>query len=326
MDRQDLQRLLATQPRAALGHFPTPLQSFSRLLVKRDDLTDLAMGGNKVRKLEFFVGEALAQDARTLVTLGSLQSNHCCLTAAAAARYGLACRLLMVGQPEEGHRLEGNRLLSALLGAEMFYIDPASARQQIDDHLDDLRRDGVPFYFIPGGGHSPTGLLGYLAASLELTAQLDELGVSPTRLFVTCGTGTTQAGLLLGLRLLGWPLRVTGVSVARSAKRCRNEIRTVIAEFCERHMLDNPVTESDIEVDEHWIGAGYDAVPPERWGVITAVAQRYALLLDPIYTGRAMQAVFDHLTQEDSGEVIFVHTGGLPGLFVSRLQEEMVMA
>jgi len=326
MEKDNLHSLIAAQPRMRLGYFPTPLQSFSQLIVKRDDLTDLAMGGSKVRMLEFLVGEALAQGARMLVTAGPLQSNHCRLTAAAAARCGLECHLLIIGQPENEYKLEGNKLLSTLLGAQLFHIDRASAKEQIDEHLTNLRRDHVPFYFISDAGHSPTGLWGYLAASLELITQLEGLRVSPTRLFLACGRGTTQAGLVIGLRLLGCSLPVVGVSVARSAERCQNEIRTVIAKFCEQYKLDNPVSKADVQIDDSWIGAGYDVVPLERWQVIAEEAQRDAILLDPIYTGRTMQAVLDYMSQGDKGTVIFVHTGGLPALFVTAFHKEMTAA
>ena len=326
MNKNDLNGLIAARPRMRLGHFPTPLQSFSQLIVKRDDLTDLAMGGSKVRMLEFFVGEALAQNAKMLVTAGPLQSNHCRLTAAAAAQCGLACHLLTIEQRDNKHRLEGNRLLSVLLGARLFHIDRASAKEQIDEHLTNLRRNHVPFYFISDAGHSPTGLWGYLAASLELITQLEELRLSPTRLFLACGRGTAQAGLVLGLRLLGCSLPVVGVSVARSAERCQNEIRTVIAKFCEQYKLDNPVSKADVKIDDSWIGTGYDVVPSERWQVIAEEARRDAILLDPIYTGRTMQAVFDYMSRGDKGKVIFVHTGGLSALFVTAFQKEMTAA
>jgi len=326
MKKDDLHGLIAARPRMRLGHFPTPLQSFSQLIVKRDDLTDLAMGGSKVLMLEFCVGEALAQSATMLVTAGSLQSNHCRLPAAAAAQCGLAFHLLTIEQRDNKHRLEGNRLLSVLLGARLFHIDRVSAKEQIDEHLTNLRRNHVPFYFISDAGHSPKGLWGYLAASLELITQLEELRVSPTRLFLACGRGTAQAGLVLGLRLLGCSLPVVGVSVARSAERCQNEIRTVIAKFCEQYKLDNPVSKADVQIDDSWIGAGYDVVPSARWEVIAEDAQRDAILLDPIYTGRTMQAVLDYMSRGDKGKVIFVHTGGLPALFVTAFHKEMTAA
>jgi 1-aminocyclopropane-1-carboxylate deaminase/D-cysteine desulfhydrase-like pyridoxal-dependent ACC family enzyme len=317
MNRTHLERLLSAHPKKALGRFPTPLEWHSGFLVKRDDLSGLAMGGNKVRKLEFFIGDALVQNAQVIVTLGSLQSNHCRLTAAAAARYNLACHLLLIGKPDGEKNLEGNHLLSSLLGAELFYIDPDSAREQIDDHLERLRNKGVDFYFIPGGGHNVTGILGYLAGALELTTQLERMELNPVRIFVTCGTGTTQAGLLLGLRLLGWSLPVTGVSVARSVERCRDEIWSVIQDFCDVYDIENPVVESDIDVDGRWIGSGYDNVPPERWRVIAEVARQDALLIDPIYTGRAMQSIIEYLNNSKE-IVLFLHTGGVPELFVSK--------
>lgn len=256
-----------------------------------------------------------------IVTLGALQSNHCRLTAAASVRYNLDCHLLLIGKPDEEENLEGNHLLSSLLGAELFYIDPDSAHEQIDDHLENLRNQGVNFYFIPGGGHSVTGLLGYLAGALELTTQLEEMGLNPVRLFVTCGTGTTQAGLLLGLRLLGWSLPVTGVSVARSVERCRDEIWSVIQDFCNVYDIENPVVESDIEVDGRWIGSGYDNVPPECWRVIAEVARQDALLIDPIYTGRAMQSTIEYVNNSKE-MALFLHTGGLPDLFVSKYRSK----
>ncbi len=319
MNRDGLTALVDCQPRAALAHLPTPLERHGDLLVKRDDQTGLAFGGSKLRALEFFVGEALRRRAKVLVVVGSPQSNFCRLTAAVAARQGLQCRLLIVGNARDGHDLSGNRWLSSLFGAELIPVDSASARETISDYLSQLQRDGVPFYFIEGGGHAPEALWGYLQASVELLTQLGTVGTMPDRLFVACGRGTTYAGFLLGLRLLDCPIPITGVSVARDQNRCRSEIHDVIDRFCRQYGLKNPVVESDIWIDDRWIGPGYDAVPPERWRIIVGQARRRGLLLDPIYTSRAMQAVLESVHRAACRTALFIHTGGLPGLFDVRL-------
>jgi 1-aminocyclopropane-1-carboxylate deaminase/D-cysteine desulfhydrase-like pyridoxal-dependent ACC family enzyme len=205
----------------------------------------------------------------------------------------------------------------------MILVNRQTAREQIASHLTALRRDEVPFYFIDKAGHTPLGLWGYLNAAQELHAQFERLPRFPDRIYLPCGTGTTQAGLLLGLRLLGCPVRVTGVSVARTIERCQAEIEQVIEDFCRQHDLDNPLTPGDIEIDNRWVGPAYDAVPRERWRFIIEQAGQRGLLLDPIYTSRAMQATLDSLSRKQDTTVVFLHTGGLPGLFDSSLHDEL---
>lgn len=321
MNRDELIALIDRQPRATLTHLPTPLEWYGDLLVKCDDQTGLAFGGSKLRMLEFFVGEALRRGAKVLVTAGSPQSNHCRLAAAAAAKCGLRCRLLIIG-PEDGpSRASGNGWLSDIFGAETIPVDRVSAPEEIEDYLSRLQHEGVPFYFIEEGGHTPLALWGYLRASVELLSQLEAAGTVPERLFLACGRGTTQAGLLLGLRLLGCRIPILGASVARDQDRCMVEIREVIARFCRQYDMKNPVAESDIEVDDRWVGGGYDAVSPERWQVVTDQARRNGLLLDPLYTSRAMQALLEHTRRVPGSTALLVHTGGLPGLFDGRPAE-----
>jgi 1-aminocyclopropane-1-carboxylate deaminase/D-cysteine desulfhydrase-like pyridoxal-dependent ACC family enzyme len=205
----------------------------------------------------------------------------------------------------------------------MILVHRQTAREQITSHLAALQRDQVPFYFIDKAGHAPLGLWGYLNAAQELHAQFERLSRPPDRIYLACGTGTTQAGLLLGLRLLGCPVRITGVTVARTAERCQAEIEQVVEDFCHHHGLDNPLTPGDIEIDNRWVGPAYDAVPAQRWRVIAEQAGQRGLLLDPIYTSRAMQATLDSLAREQDKTTVFLHTGGLPGLFDSSLHDEL---
>jgi 1-aminocyclopropane-1-carboxylate deaminase/D-cysteine desulfhydrase-like pyridoxal-dependent ACC family enzyme len=314
-------KLLKSLPRVALGKYPTPLDVFADLAVKREDLSDPAFGGNKTRALEYLVGEALAQGAKTLVTMGSRHSNHCRLTAAAAARYGLRCRLLIVDAEPVEPQLKGNRLLSHLLGAEETVIPLATARENIDAELAKLREAGESIYFIPGGGANSVGLLGYIAAGLELVEQIEALSPRDWHLYLACGTGATQAGLLLALALGRREIPVTGVCIARSAERCRREIINLSSEFCRLHAIANPLDATNIDVKDDWIGEGYGVVSPRRLEVITDTARRYALFVDPIYTGRVMEAVNE--SREDGKTPLFIHTGGLPGLFAENFVEAL---
>jgi 1-aminocyclopropane-1-carboxylate deaminase/D-cysteine desulfhydrase-like pyridoxal-dependent ACC family enzyme len=315
MKPEELSALIEEQPRVVLTRVPTPLEKRGNMLIKRDDLTDLAFGGTKVRMLEFHLGEALRRQAMVLVTAGSPQSNFCRLAATAAARCGLRCQLLLIDDHNSVQDLQGNRLLSRLCGAEMVHIDRASASDEIACFLSNLRQEGVPFYFIDMGGHIPLSLWGYLQLAIELKTQLDDAEVVVDRVFLACGRGTTQAGLLLGMRLLGCPICITGVSVARDRDRCKTEISSIIGRFCEQYQVKNPVTESDIEIDDRWIGPGYEIVTPERWRIVMEQARRNALLLDPLYTSRATQALLEHGCERDKSLSLLVHTGGLPGLF-----------
>jgi D-cysteine desulfhydrase len=308
---------LAGLPRVRLAELPTPLQRAPRLsealgvevLVKRDDLTGLGLGGNKVRILEPLLGEALEAGADVVLTAGGAQSNHAALTALAAARLGLEAHLVRYG-PERPVAHEGNAALSALAGARVTWtgdpdrssVDPALARL-----ADELRARGRTPYVVPRGGATALGASAYVRASLELALQLDELGVTPTRVVVATGSCGTQAGLVAGARVLGARHRVVGVTVSRPREECLRRVRTLAADCLALLGVDAP--EPEPEVLDGYIGPGYGRPSEGGRGAATLAARTEGLVLDPVFTAKAMAALVER-AGEDGGPVVFWHTGG----------------
>jgi D-cysteine desulfhydrase family pyridoxal phosphate-dependent enzyme len=328
---------LARQPRVPLAMLPTPIHDAVRLrealggpakcpriLIKRDDLTALGLGGNKARKLEFLVADALAQGATTLVTTGAVQSNHARMTAAAAAVTGLRSVLVLTTTTPEP-ALAGNLLLDRLYGSTVKMvpaIDPMLAVGQdeavVAEVVADERAHGRSAYVIPVGGSSGIGVLGYLGGSAELVEQLEEIGESPSRLYFASGSRGTQAGLTLGAKACGATYAVYGVAVSAGepekierAKRIANEAAT-LAGIVERLDL------SDLVTDQEHIGEGYGIPTPGGLEAIALVASTEAILLDQCYTSKAMAALIAHVRAghlAPSDTVVFLHTGGMPALF-----------
>lgn len=292
-----------------------------RLWVKRDDLTGLALGGNKVRKLEFLLGAALEDGCDTVVTFGALQSNHARQTAAACARLGLRCELILArAVPLTGPAFErsGNLLLDELLGATVHVVphdDEALAATVERVHAEVDSRGGRARW-IPPGGSDEVGSLGYVGAGLELAGQLAEVGADAAHVVVASSTGGTQAGLVTGLRLAGSDARVHGVAVYRDADRTLVEV-TRLAATVARLLGVEPVAEGELSVDGAFLGDGYGRPTPGMWEALTTAARTEGLLLDPVYSGKAAAALAAWASQGRFGEVdvVFVHTGGAPGLF-----------
>lgn len=309
---------LAELPRVRLATLPTPLQQAPRLsealgvevLVKRDDLTGVGLGGNKVRILEPLLGEALADGADAILTAGGPQSNHAALTALAAARLGLDAHLVRYGS-ERPVAHEGNVVLSTLAGARITWTgdpDRASVDRALTSLADELRAGGRAPYVVPRGGATALGATAYVRASIELAAQLDELGVAPTRVFVATGSCGTQAGLVAGMRLLGARLRIVGVTVSRSREECLRRVAALAAQCSELLGIDPPEGEPEV-LDG--IGPGYGRPSDAGRAAATLAARTEGLVLDPVFTAKAMAALAER-AREDAGPVVFWHTGGGP--------------
>lgn len=326
-------------PRLRLASLPTPLEDATRLraalggparapriLIKRDDLTGLALGGNKARKLEFLVADAVRAGATTLVTSGAVQSNHARMTAAAARVAGLRPVLVLTGHAEPPPA-QGNLLIDYLLGAELHFIPPhVDPKIAISDQeavviaqvLDELRRRGERPYLIPIGGSSPVGALGYVAATRELLAQLREMDASPSRLYYASGSRGTQAGLVLGAKLYDAPYQPYGVAVSGGepektarALRVSNEAAALLGDSVR-------ISTEDLVTDQGYIGDGYGIPTAACLEAIRLLAHHEGILLDPVYTGKAMAALVDHIRRGaiPAGDtVVFLHTGGTPALF-----------
>ena len=327
---------LARFPRIRLGHLPTPLEPLERLSrhlagpdgkgpklwIKRDDCTGLSTGGNKTRKLEFLMADALAKGADTVITQGATQSNHARQTAAAAAKLGLACHLLLedrTGRRDEAYTQSANVLLDRLHGAEIGHR-PAGADMQAEMEAlaAQLRAEGKRPYVIPGGGSNPVGSLGYVYAAQELLGQAMELGLRIDHVIHATGSAGTQAGLVVGMVGLNSGVAVLGIGV--SAPRAPQETKVLaLAQETAKHLgLPGIIHAEHIAANCDYVGQGYGIATQGMAEAVRLVAELEGILLDPVYSGKAMAGLIDlirkgHFTPDSN--IVFMHTGGSVGLF-----------
>lgn len=322
---------LSRFPRLRLAHLPTPLEALEtlsthygrRIFIKRDDCSGLCFGGNKVRKLEFVLADAVAKGADTIITWAGLQSNHVRQTAAACAKLNLRCHCVLAN-PVPGRSPEyarsGNVLLDRLHGAILHFVaDENSATQERISFLEDEeRRAGRNPYVLISGASNGLGALGYVACAAELLQQCEEQGITPSNIVLATGSAGTQAGLVAGLRLLNSQVAVTGVSVSEpSAVKCK-KVRDILDQLAD--LLAVPpqiVPDHDIIVTDHFVGDGYGLPTRESEHALRLVAKAEGILLDPVYTAKAMAGLLSLLEAgaADREDVIFLHTGGTPALF-----------
>lgn len=308
-------------PRYPLAHLPTPLEPLSRLSaelggpelwVKRDDQTGLAFGGNKARKLEYLVADALAQGADFLLTAGALQSNHCRQTAAAAARLGMGCKLILVGEPPQ--QPSANLLLDRLLGAEITWVAKAQRDPTLQAAYKQVQSEGRKPYPVPYGGSSPLGAAAYAYALAELLAQ--DAGFDA--LIFATSSGGTQAGLLAGARIQNYPGRVVGISVDEPAGVLKPRIAELASRTIQLLGGDGQIEADEVLVNDRYIGEGYARLGSAELAAIRRFARLEGLLLDPVYTGRAAAGLLDLLAKgffRKGERLLFWHTGGTPALF-----------
>jgi len=306
------------------------LDSGAQLWVKRDDLTGLGVGGNKVRKLEFLCGAAVAAGARSLVTVGAAQSNHCRMTAAAGALLGLEVHLVLSG--ERPQALEGNQLLDALFGAQMHFTGEPDhhwgALEIVRESVTDaLAANGLQPYSIPIGGSTAVGALGYIVGYLELSQQLDELGVKASAVVHTSSSGGTHAGLVAGqaiCRALGMPAPpVIAIGVAKGVVIGSPDVTALANEALS--LLPNcpsgtEVAVADVVVDGDWLGDDYAVPTLEADEAIRWAARRGGWVLDRVYSGKGLSGLLGRAANGEwaSGdEVVFIHTGGVPSVFAA---------
>ncbi|MGI9615960.1 MAG: D-cysteine desulfhydrase family protein [Acidimicrobiales bacterium] len=318
-------------PRHVLAHLPTPLETMANLtrhvggaelLVKRDDCTGLAMGGNKVRQLEFYLGDAVARGADTLLITGAVQSNFVRSAVAAGNTLGMQSHVQLeerVARSDALYTGSGNVLLDQLLGATIYGYpegeDEAGADLRLESIAAELEADGrTPYIIHLGPGHVPLGALGYVLAAAELLEQVDAGGPSFDEVVVASGSGHTHAGLLFGLRALGCDVPVTGVCVRRSAELQHPRLIERTGEIASILGVDNPVIPSDVVLADAFLAPGYGQLNDATRAAIDLAAREEALILDPVYTGKAMAAVLDRANNAD-GRILFVHTGGTPAVF-----------
>jgi D-cysteine desulfhydrase family pyridoxal phosphate-dependent enzyme len=308
-------------PRVQIAHLPTRIERLERLeaelggpelWVKRDDQTGLAFGGNKTRKLEYSLGEALQQGAKTLVTTGAIQSNHCRQTAALAARYGLGCVLVLSGDPPA--HPDGNLLLNELLGAELIWTTRERRDQTLAETVTALAQAGRKPFGIPLGASDAVGAVGYVTAWQEFMAQ----EASFDRVIVASSSAGTQAGMALGAKISGWGGQVLGISIDHSEAELQASVASLANAAAARLGLDARLRPDEVAVNADYLGAGYGILGAGEAEAIRLFARMEGLLLDPVYTGRAAAAMIDLIRrgQIRRGErVLFWHTGGGPALF-----------
>jgi L-cysteate sulfo-lyase len=314
--------------RYPLGHLPTPLEPLTalskflggpRLLIKRDDQTGLALGGNKTRKLEFLLADALAQGADTVLTAGAAQSNHCRQTAAAAARAGLQCELVLGGELPD--RPNGNLLLDLILGGKIHWTGPERRGERLAEVADQLRAQGRRPYVIPYGGSNAVGAAGYVLAMEEAMVQLAERGQRVDRIVFASSSGGTQAGLMVGAKATGFTGQVLGIRIDKGdPQEAPYETQLVrLAQATADHVrLAAQFTAADCVVNADYVGAGYGVVGELEREAIRLMARLEGVLLDPVYTGRAFGGLLDLVRRQvfaRSETVLFWHTGGAPALF-----------
>jgi len=336
MSIPDLAERLAQQPRAILAHSPTPIELMpnlakalgteAKLWVKRDDCTGLAMGGNKARQLEFYFGEAQAQNADTVLITGAVQSNFVRSCAAAAAKLGMQCHIQLeerVPKDDPLYRNSGNVLLDKLLGAHLTSYpegeDEAGADAELERMADDLRGQGrTPYVIHLAADHPPRGSLGYIVAASEILGQLQEVDLKIDRVVIASGSAATHAGTLFGLKALGSDIPVTGVCVRRGADVQAPRVLKTCDAIAGILGCANPVTEADVTVTDGYIGPGYGRPDDGTREAISMAARMEALVLDPVYTGKVMAGMIGLVRDGSIGageNALFIHTGGTPAVF-----------
>lgn len=322
MNLQQLARVCLADLPTSIDELPRLSQELGgpRLLVKRDDQTGLAMGGNKIRKLEFLIADALEQGADMVITAGAAQSNHCRQTAAAAVRVGLGCTLVLGGEPPSTPT--GNLLLDQLMGAQIHWAGPHRRGEDLEKVADQARAAGHRPYIIPYGGSNPVGATGYVAAILELHQQLaSDHPEGVDRIAFASSSGGTQAGMVVGARAIGLESQILGIGIDKGEAGDDPypvRLARLASETAVHVGLNANFTPDDFFVNQDYLGAGYGVVGELEREAIRLAARLEGLMLDPVYTGRAMGGLIDMIRRgiiAPSETVLFWHTGGTPALF-----------
>jgi D-cysteine desulfhydrase family pyridoxal phosphate-dependent enzyme len=310
--------------------FPTPLQQMPRLskalggprlFIKRDDMTDLAFGGNKTRKLEFLFADAKNKGADTMISVGALQSNCACMVAAASRRLGMKPVLVLVGKEPEIY--DGNLLLDKLLDAEIHFIEGYGAH--VDEYMnklaEDYRSKGHMPYVIPAGASIPSTVPGYALAMEELSNQFNSIEKPIDHVICACGTGGTQSGLIFGTKLLDMKTKIMGASVFATKADATKTILELVNGAAELFGVDVSAEPKDVTVFDEYIKEGYGILNDKVTDALKLVAKTEGIFIDPVYTGKAMVMLVDQIKKgyfRKDDNVVFFHTGGIPAIFLYR--------
>jgi L-cysteate sulfo-lyase len=310
-----------------LADLPTPLERMDRLSralngpeiwIKRDDQTGLATGGNKTRKLELLVADALAQSADVVLTVGAVQSNHCRQTAAAAARAGLDCVLVLGGEAPPCERWTGNLLLDDLLGARIWWAGEDEPLVALEARTEAERAAGRKPYAIPYGGSNAVGASAYALAFEELWEQMAAAGAEFDQVVFASSSGGTHAGLIVGAKACGYQGQVLGISVDKTGGHLRETVSALLAPTVAHLGLALDLGPDDVELNDEYLGGGYAVLTDAEREAVRLVARTEGILLDPVYTGKAMAGLMGLVRLGEIGadeRVLFWHTGGVPALF-----------
>jgi len=316
---------LLSVPRFRVIKRPSPLEELSvlgrelgiRLFIKRDDLLEIALGGNKIRKLEFIFGDIVSKGYDTVITTGAYHSNHARLTAAFARKSGVDVYLVLTKPGSKD--LKGNLLLDKLLGAKILHADnPDEADKIMNELAQELEKRGRKPYVISRGGAIPPGVLGYAYAVFELAEQFSELNVKPNYIIHASGTGATQAGLILGSKLAGLDAKIIGISVGRRSPELINRIYRLVEEGARYAGAEIRFTIDDVIVYDDYTEGGYGVISERVVNIIREVSLKETIFLDPVYTAKAVLGLIDLVERgviSRGSNVLFIHTGGTPIIF-----------
>lgn len=322
---------LARFPRIFLAHLPTPLERLDRLSealggpeiwIKRDDCTGLSTGGNKTRKLEFLMAEALDEGADMVVTQGATQSNHARQTAAFAAKLGLDCHILLedrTGSNDPAYNLNGNVLLDHLHGATTEKRPGGlDMNAELEASAEKFRTQGRKVYSIPGGGSNPTGALGYVNCAYELIGQANDKGLAIDHLVTATGSAGTHAGLIVGLKAMNANIPLLGFGVRAPKDKQEANVFALAEKTAEKISCPGVVQRQDVVADTDYVGAGYGIPREDTLEAIKMFAELEAILLDPVYSGKAAAGLIDYCRKgkfKKGERLVFLHTGGAAALF-----------
>ncbi|MFZ5754799.1 MAG: D-cysteine desulfhydrase [Bacillota bacterium] len=322
---------LAQFPRRRYTEGKTPIEKLPRfseaiggpnIYIKRDDLLGLTSGGNKTRKLEFLVADALAQGADTLITCGAVQSNHCRLTLSAAVKEGLKCRLVLEERVAGSYKPEasGNNFLFHLLGVEKVYVVPGGSNmmQEMEKVAQEVAAEGKKAYIIPGGGSNEIGATGYVACAQEILEQTFEKGLNIDHIVCPSGSAGTHAGLVTGFYGCNANIPISGINVSRKKDVQEELVYKLVEKTAARVGIKNGVPREAVVCYDEYVGPGYSLPTPEMIEAVNLLAKTEGILLDPVYTGKAMAGLIGLVRKgyfKKDDNVLFIHTGGSPALY-----------
>ena len=323
--------LLSRFPRVSLAHLPTPLEHLPRfsehlggpqIWIKRDDCTGLATGGNKTRKLEWVMGDALHRGADTIITVGALQSNHVRQTAAAACKLGLKCVVLLehrIEDPDEDYRTSGNVLLDKMFGATLHeYPAGTDFPAVMEEHAERIASDGGKPYIVPGGASNVVGALGYVNCALELIEQANTQGLVIDHLVTATGSAGTQAGLVVGLNAMNSSIPLLGIGVGAPKEQQEQKVLDLAVETADYIGASGIVGAWDVVANCDYVGEAYGIPTDAMNEAVLLLARLEGLLFDPVYSGKALAGLIDLVKSGEFGRaknIVFLHTGGSAALF-----------